>query len=490
MKHWIVSFLILVLTTSFIGAEEEEQNKQPAERVVETTHTLKINGKQVRYKATAAQAHLKDDEGKVKATFFYIAYTKEGVKDQSQRPITFCFNGGPGSSSVWLHMGVLGPKRVAMDDEGHPLKPYRFVDNEFSLLDVSDLVFIDPVSTGYSRAASGEDPKQFHGFEEDIKSVGEFIRLYTTRNGRWLSPKFIAGESYGTTRAAGLALHMHEEHNMHVDGIVLISAALNFQTFRFCKGNDLPYITYLPAYAATAWYHNKISHDTYSNLAALLKDAETFAYDQYATALMKGELLTDKEQQEVVQKLSLFTGLSEEYIKKFRLRVPIRHYTKELLRDTERVVGRFDSRFDGIDFSHDKNRMEYDPSLKAALGAFTPTFNHYLRSELKWEEDQEYQILTNVFPWDWGKAKGQYLNVAPDLQEVMSRNPDLKVFIANGYYDLAASYFATQYTINHLDLDPAIRDHITTTFYESGHMMYNHKPSLIKLKQNLTEFYQ
>jgi len=477
---------------SLAAAEEPGQknlNDQKQERIVETTHSLKIQGKELRYKAAAGQIHLKDSEGKVKATFFYVGYTKDGVKDHSQRPLTFCFNGGPGSSSVWLHMGLLGPVRVAMDEEGSPLRPYRLTENEYTLLDHTDLIFIDPISTGYSRQAHGEDPKQFHSYDEDIKSVGEFIRLYTTRNDRWLSPKFIIGESYGTTRAAGLVLHLHEAYNMYFDGLVLVSTALNYQTFRFHEGNDLPYITFLPGYAATAWYHHKIPRSEYPNLEQLLKDSEDFAYGAYASALMKGDKISNEERQDIVRKLSFFTGLSEQYIKNSHFRVPTHRFTKELLRDSERTVGRFDSRYTGIAYDPPADRMEYDPSAELVFGAFTSVFNHYILSDLNWTDDQEYKILTNVFPWDWGKAKGYYVNVATDLREAMSRNPHLKVMIANGYYDLATPYFAAEYTLDHIDLDPAIRDNIRIILYDAGHMMYTHKPSLIRMKRDLSKFY-
>jgi len=467
----------------------EETPNVTEEKKVETIHTLKLGGKELRYKATAGQIHLKDDNGKVKATFFYVGYTKEGLKDPSTRPITFCFNGGPGSSSVWLHMGAFGPKRIVLDDLGRPVAPYRTEENEYTLLDQTDLVFIDPVSTGYSAAAKSEEAKQFHGFDEDVKSVGELIRTYVTRHDRWTSPKFLIGVSYGTTRAAGLADHLHENANMDFNGLVLISLALDFQTLMFHAGNDLPCITFLPTYAAAAWYHQKISHKEYPTLEPLLKEVETFAYGPYASALLKGSKISKQEEQEILKKLSLYTGLDEIYIQRSNFRIPALRFTKELLRNSEKTIGRFDSRIVGLDCDPLAQHMDYDPSFEALFGPFTSVLNHYLYSDLGWKEDQEYKILTNVHPWDCGK-EGKYLNVATDLKEVMCKNPNLKVFVANGQYDLATPYVTAQYTLEHMDLNPEIQDHITLHLYPAGHTLYLDKSSMVQFRQDLARFYK
>ena len=464
----------------------------PKEVLSETKHTVTIDGKAIQYRATAGNLLLKDENGKPKANVFFIAYTKDGNRDNSGRPITFSFNGGPGSSSVWLHLGVLGPRRVKMADDGQALPPpYKLEDNEYSLLDVTDLVFIDPVTTGYSRAVPGEDDTQYHGVRQDIESVGAFIRLYTTRFKRWDSPKFLAGESYGTTRAAGLSNFLMERYGMYLNGIVLVSSILNFQTADFHPGNDLPYILFLPTYTATAWYHKKLSPDLQSDLQSALKQSEAFALTEYSNALMKGDQLSPQERSSIAKQVAKFTGLSEAYVERANLRIEDSRFNKELLRDQRRTVGRLDSRFIGIDVDAAGEQIEYDPSYSAILGSFTATLNDYLRSELKYESDLPYEILTGrVWPWDFGSVKNQYLNVAEDLRHAMTENPFLRIFVANGYYDLATPYFATYYTFDHLGLDPSLKDHVTMGNYEAGHMMYIHRPSLVQFKSDVSRFLQ
>ncbi len=346
--------------------EEKKESKEPQDNIVITQHTVTIGGHEIKYTATSGTMVLKEEsekggdaknenEGhKPKAEIFFTAYTldrDEGVADaeyRKTRPITFSFNGGPGSSSVWLHLGLFGPRRVEMGDAGALLAPpYHLVDNEFSMLDVTDLVFIDPVTTGYSRAVEGENPKQFHNFEKDIASVGDFIRLYTTRYNRWVSPKFLAGESYGTTRSAGLSGYLQERHGMYLNGILLISSILNFQTARFTPGNDLPYILFLPTYTATAWYHGRLDAELQKNLRDTLDEVEAFAAGEYATALMKGEALPKAEYDAIIAKLARYTGLSPEYVEHTNLRIEIMRFTKELQRDQRRTTGRLDYAFYG-----------------------------------------------------------------------------------------------------------------------------------------------
>lgn len=474
----------------------EQSQEQPSKREIkeeqsETTHTITIGGEDIHYKATAGTMILKDSEGKSKASVFYIAYTKEGVENTAERPVTFCFNGGPGSSAIWLHLGVFGPKRVELSEEGYAVPPYRVIDNQYSILDRTDLVFIDPVSTGYSRAAPGEDPKQFHGVEEDIKSVAEFIRLYTTRNKRWGSPKYLAGESYGTTRAAGLAGHLHDHHRMYLDGVILLSSVLNFQTlYDGNRGNDIPYMLYLPSYTAAAWYHKKLPQELLQKpLQKVLAEVEQFVIDDYSQALLKGRRLSDDEKSKVTEKLAYYTGLSEKYITRTNLRINIHRFCRELLRDEERTIGRFDSRYKGIEADGVGEYSRHDASADAIFGGFAAAFNQYISKDLKWEKDEPYKVLSReVWPWDFGKTKNEYLNVSETLREVMTRNPRLKVFIASGYYDLATPYFATEYTVDHLGLDPSLDDHIKIHYYDGGHMMYTHRPSLIKLKQDLNHY--
>jgi carboxypeptidase C (cathepsin A) len=488
--------LIALILIAPLAAQDKKDDKPadpPAkDTAVTTSHAFKLNGKDFKYTATAGTLPLIDEAGKATANVFYIAYTKTD-ENPAARPITFTFNGGPGSSSVWLHMGAFGPKRVALNDEGEPLPPpTKLVDNDLSLLDLTDLVFIDPVTTGYSRPAAGQDAKKFHGVKEDVEAVGEFIRLYVTRQKRWGSPKYLAGESYGTTRASNLVGHMQDRHGMNFNGVILISAILNFQTARFDDGNDLPHVLFLPTFTATAWYHKKLSAEYQGDLKRTLSEAEKFAEEGYTKALMKGDKLTEAEKTQVAEKLASFTGLSADYIRRANLRPEIGRFTKELLRSDRRTVGRFDSRMKGTDTDAVGDRHEYDPSYATVQGAYTSALNEYVRGTLKYESDVPYEILTGkVRPWNQGpEFEARYLNVAPVLRSALTKNPHLRVFLASGYYDLATPYFAADYTMNHLHLDAERRKRITTAYYEAGHMMYVHRPSHEKLKKDLTEFYK
>ncbi len=488
--------------------KNEETTPKYEDNLSITHHTVTIDGREICYTATTGTMILKEevdepakenDETEIekpKAAIFFAAYTLDknetipSAEHRKTRPITFSFNGGPGSSSVWLHMGLLGPRRVKMSDEGEMLPPpFELVDNEFSLLDLTDLVFIDPVTTGYSRSIPGENPKQFHDFKKDIQSVGDFIRLYTSRYQRWVSPKFLIGESYGTTRAAGLAGYLQERHGMYLNGIMLISSILNFQTARFVPGNDLPYILFLPTYTATAWYHGKLDADLQKNLRDTLDEVEAFALGEYATALMKGDALPSGEKAKIVQKLARYTGLTPEYIEQTNMRVEIMRFTKGLQRDERRTTGRLDTRFKGIDRDAAGEGWEFDPSLAAITGPYTATLNDYVRSELDFKSDLPYEILTSrVHPWSYDQHQNEFVNVAETLRKAMSINRYLKVFVGNGYYDLATPYFATLYTFDHMALDESLQGNISMGFYEAGHMMYIHLPSLEKLKGDLVQF--
>ncbi len=479
--------------------EEKKREEKPApkDNLVSTQHAIGIGGQEIRYTVTAGTLVLKEEiadrekeaKGEIpKAQMFFIAYTRDDVPDKSKRPITFSFNGGPGSSSVWLHLGLLGPRRVALTFEGEmPRPPFRLVDNEHSLLDETDLVFIDPVSTGYSRPVEGEKPIEWHGFKKDIESVGDFIRLYTTRYNRWLSPKFLIGESYGTTRAAGLSGYLQERHGLYLNGIMLISAVLDFATIHFVPGNDLPYILFLPSYAATAWYHRVLR--LRRPLPSLLKEVEKFALGEYAAALLKGNLLTAAERRRIVERLALYTGLAPEFIERSDLRIQDRHFFKELLRARGRTVGRLDSRLLGRDRLGVTEQPEYDPLLTNVLGPYTAAFYAYVRSELRFESDLPYEILNEkVWPWSYKEFEGQFVYVAETLRKAMTTNPHLKVFVANGYYDLGTPYLASEYTFNHLGLHASLRENVRMGYYEAGHMMYIHLPSLAALKTDLAEF--
>jgi carboxypeptidase C (cathepsin A) len=471
-------------------ADKAKDEKKPEEKVVQTKHSVKIGGQEVKYTATAGTILLKLEDGTPKASIFYVAYTKDEVSDTAKRPVTFTFNGGPGSASIWLHLGALGPRRVEMGDAGTLLPPpYKLVDNEYSLLDLTDLVFIDPVTTGYSRAVPGEPDKQFHGVEEDIRSVGDFIRLYATRNRRWTSPKFLAGESYGTTRAAGLSGYLQQRYGMYLNGIILISSILNFQTAEFDTGNDLPYILYLPTYTAIAWYHKKLPADLQTDLQKAIQESRSFAAHEYSDVLMVGDSLPAARRAEIAQKLSRLTGLSAEYIERSNLRIEIQRFDKELLRDQRRTVGRLDGRFTGIDEDAAGARPDYDPSLAAIVGPYTATFHDYVRGDLKFESDLFYEYLTGrVRPWNYEPYENRYVNVAETLRVAMTQNPFLRVFVGKGYYDLATPFYAAEYTFDHLSLDDSLRGHLSGGYYEAGHMMYVHQPSLVKLKQDLSQF--
>ena len=472
--------------------EEKKTPPPPEEKVVQTKHSFRLGGQEIKYTATAGTTLLKLEDGTPKASIFYIAYTKDDVSDLSQRPITFTFNGGPGSSSVWLHLGAFGPRRVQMGDVGSLVPPpYKLVDNDASLLDISDLVFIDPVSTGYSRAVPGEAPGQFHGIQQDIESVADFIRLYATRTKRWSSPKFLAGESYGTTRAAGLSGYLQQRYGMYLNGIVLISSILNFETARFDTGNDLPYILFLPTYTAIGWYHKKLPADLQSDLQKAIQESRQFAKGEYTDALMAGQALTAARRTEMINRLSRLTGLRPEFIDQCDLRVQISRFAKELRRSDRRTIGRIDGRFTGIDADAAGSVPDYDPSIAAVTGPYAGTLNDYVRTDLKFESDLPYELLTDrVRPWSFEPYENRYVNVAETLRSAMTQNPFLHVFVGKGYYDLATPFFAAEYTFDHLGLDPTLQNHISGAYYEAGHMMYVHPPSLAKLKKDIAEFMQ
>lgn len=472
---------------------EKDKNKDKAdekkEKKSETKHSVTIGGQKIEYTATAGTIAIKDAEDKPTASIFYVAYTRDGQTDATKRPLTFSFNGGPGSSSVWLHLGLLGPRRVKLADDGSAVPPpYSLVDNEQSLLDETDLVFIDPVSTGYSRATKPDDAKKFHGLDGDVKSVAEFIRLYVTKNKRWSSPKFVIGESYGTTRAAALSGELAGHLKMNVNGIMLVSTVLNFQTLSFSEGNDLPYTLFLPGYTATAWYHKKLPTDLQKlPLKEVVARAEAFAQGEYSQALFQGAALTDDKRAAMVKNVARFTGLSETFVSRANLRVSLGRFSAELLRDEQQVVGRFDGRYKGFVRDELSSNMEYDPSGSAVMGAYGAAFNNYVRTELNFEEDKPYEILASVGRWDWG-ADNNFVNVADTLGESLTENPFLKIHVSSGYYDLATPRFASHYTFNHLNIAPTLQKNITMDDYEAGHMMYLNVPDLRKQKTDLAKF--
>lgn len=496
MNKTFLMLALLSLPVALLAQEDETEGKRSApvmesEKTSVTQHSVRIGGQRVDYKATAGTLHLQGEDGKDAASIFYIAYTLEGVTDLTDRPVMFTFNGGPGSSSVWLHMGTFGPRRVDMADAEHPrAAPYPLRDNAHSLLDVTDLVFIDPVGTGYSHALGEAEDKDFHGIEEDVQAVGDFIRLWITRNERWNSPKLVGGESYGTTRTAALASHL-QQRGIFPNGLVLVSSILNFQTARFLPGNDLPYILFLPTYAATAWYHGLIGNAP-ADIESFLGPVREFAIGPYASALLKGDALSAEEKATVRARLAAYTGLSEGYLDETNLRINARRFFKELLRDERRTVGRLDSRFKGMDADAAGETIEHDPSMTAIRGPYTATVNHYLRTELGYEDDKEYEILSGTvnrnWNWDVESQRTGFINVGENLRQAMARDNHLEVFVANGYYDIATPFFATEYTMDHLHIEPELKSNIEMQYYEAGHMMYIHRPSLEKLKKDLASF--
>lgn len=488
MRSYIT--IIFLCTVSILISQDTEKKKSPDPALSVTTHQVEIDGEVIDYTATAGYYLMRDEDGYDQAKVFFIAYSKNGVSDYSSRPLTFSFNGGPGSSSVWLHMGALGPRRILMTPEGGSIPPpFKVVDNEYSWLDKTDLVFIDPMMTGFTRPAEGEKKEDFTGFTNDLKLVGDFIYQYLGMANRWSSPKYICGESYGTTRAAGLSGYLQSRHRLNVNGLMLVSAIMNFQTARESRGNDLPFALYLPTYAATAWYHGKVDKTRYTDLEPFLEEVESFALNEYTLALTKGDQLTSEEKKELGKRLSAYTGLKESYLEDCHYRTFTGKFNKELLREEGKIVGRLDSRFIGYDYDDAGERYSYDPSMEVISGPYTTGINHYLREDLNVDIPITYEILTGrVRPWDYSNVENTYLNVAETLREAMTENPFLNVWISNGYYDMATGYFATQYTIDHMFLRPHLKENIWQTYYEAGHMMYIHDESLKQFKEDFVQF--
>jgi carboxypeptidase C (cathepsin A) len=475
------------------AAEGVGQSADPADDFVTTRHVINVGGEQLSYTVTAGRVVLREegrtedkfDGPKARAEVFMTAYTlHDGA---ASRPVTFAFNGGPGSSSVWLHLGLLGPRRVLSGDVGTLLPPpYDIADNHQTLLRYSDLVFIDPVSTGYSRVVKGEKPKDFHGYGSDIESVAEVIRLWTTRSGRWMSPKYLCGESYGTMRAAGLARYLQERYGMYLNGLILISAYLDGGTAEFDGGNDVPYALYLPTYAAIANYHGLHGDRP---LQEVLDEAQDYAGRDYLWVLARGSRLTGEERVAAVTKLATLTGLSEDYVDRVNLRPEHIRFLTELLRGHRRTVGRIDGRFAGWDSDYGREKWSTDPSIDAITGPYTAALNQYVRAELGYESDLPYEILTDrVQPWSFKEFEGQHVYVLDKLAEAMRVNPPMRVHVACGYYDAATPYFAAEYSIAHLAIPADMAGNIEFAYYEAGHMMYLHEPSRQAQSARLAEF--
>ncbi|MEV4731276.1 peptidase S10 [Saccharopolyspora sp. NPDC049426] len=477
--------------------EATQQDTTPAEPVddlVSTHHAITVDGTELSYTATTGRVVLRDevysdgkfDGHKAKAEVFLTSYVLDAAPD-SNRPVTFAFNGGPGSASVWLHLGVLGPRRVLSGDAGDLAPPpYGLGDNPETLLKHSDLVFIDPVSTGYSRAIEGGKPGDFHGFQGDVESIAEVIRLWTTRNSRWMSPKYLAGESYGTLRAAALADHLQSRHGLYPNGLLLISSVLDMGTIRFTEGNDLPYSLYLPTYAAIAHHHGKHGDRP---LREVLDEAEKFAAGDYAWALARGARLTAEERADVVRKVAELSGLSEDYVDRVNMRIEHIRFFTELLRDERKTVGRMDGRFTGWEPDAAVERFTDDPSISGIRGAYSAVINHYLREELDYRSDLPYETLTGrVQPWSYKEFEGAAVSVVDRLGAAMQANPHLRVHVGCGYTDGATPYFAAEHVLARLPIPEELRENIDVRYYPAGHMMYVHEPSRIQQSEDLATF--
>ena len=453
--------------------------------------SLRAGGRSLNYTVTTGYLPLKNPvSGETEARIFYMAYTMDDPP--AGRPLMFSFNGGPGSSSVWLHLGALGPKRVKMLDSGlMPPPPYELVDNDQTWLTDTDIVFIDPVGTGFSRAAKPELASKYFGLQGDIQSVGDFIRLYLTRNDRWTAPLFLVGESYGTTRASGLSNHLFER-GIALNGIILVSTIMNFQTTDFAANNDLPLVMYLPSYAATAWYHKRLSPAMQAkSVEQVAREARDFASKEYMPAMLKIDSLSSSERAALAARYSEFTGLSAEYIDRAGFRIELGEFSKELLRSERRSTGRLDSRFKGIDRDPAGQNAEGDSSMNAIRPPYTAAFNNYVRKDLGFKSDLEYYILGGGMsgPWNWN-VNNSYVDTSSTLKSAMAKNPYMKVLLAQGYYDMATPFYGAEYTVSAMNLDPELRRNVGFTYYESGHMMYIEKDSLKKLKDDASAFIQ
>jgi carboxypeptidase C (cathepsin A) len=473
------------------SGDKDERHDMTEIPPVVTHHQITLAGKLLKYTATTGRLPIKRDDGGIDAEMFFVAYTLDG-QEPGKRPLTFCFNGGPGSASVWLHMGAVGPKQVVLEPNGFmPAAPYRLTDNQSTLLDRSDLVFVDAIATGFSRAANAEMTKKFLGVQGDIEAFGEFIRLYITRYDRWPSPLFILGESYGTTRAAGIAGYL-ADHGISFNGITLLSTAMDFGTLEWAKNNDVPYALLVPSFTMIAAYHKRLPADLMQDLNQTRLEVEHWASTDYTLALAKGDGLSAEDRLKIIDQYARYTGLDRKLIDNANLRIDVLQFTHNLLLDQKLRVGRLDGRFTGVDPEGLLDTRYYDPTSSAILPPYTSVFNNYVRTELGYKVDVPYKVFAWDEPgfqkWEWGDAEKGFPNTAPGLRAALVKNPYLKVLVMEGYYDLATPYYAANYSIDHLGLGPEFRQNISFQTYNAGHMVYVDSGSHEKMKKDLVEF--
>ncbi|MCG6922767.1 MAG: hypothetical protein LJF15_17020 [Acidobacteria bacterium] len=493
--------LVALAHTAAAADEPKEPTKEPSPakpvpepRSFVTTHAGRFGGEPVAYTATAGETYLRDAKGEPTASIFSFAYVKDGVKDPASRPVTFLWNGGPGSSSIWLHMGSMGPRRVAVPSDARPAgsPPYAVEDNTGALLDVTDLVFVDPVGTGFSHALGSHEDKEFWGLNPDADSVADFIRAWLTKNKRWASPKYLAGESFGTTRAAAVAGRLEGgDRGISLNGLVLVSEALDYQGSTPAPDNLIAYVTYLPTEAATAWYHGKVQ-DAPKDLEAFLDEVRRFAVDEYAPALFRGNGLDPETRARVRKRLAHDLGLTEDYVERADLRVLANRFRKELLRAEGKAVGRLDSRYVGDDLDDTAAEPDGDAASYGIDGAYVASFNDYLDRELAVQMDRPYTVSGQVQKdWKWRPVPEErewepsYVDVTRDLSRALRRNPSLRVMVAAGYYDFATPFFDAEYTLGRHGI---LADQVTFHHYEAGHMMYLNRPSLDALQADIRSF--
>jgi carboxypeptidase C (cathepsin A) len=479
------------------SADKKDAAKEPVkeEKPKEKAGMVTLDGAEVHFIAQTGMMPVLKDDGTPRANVFYVYYAATDAKgkrlasqDPGKRPITFCFNGGPGASAVWLHLGGLGPRRLDLPADGlTPQTVTKIVDNPNSILDATDLVFVDPVSTGLSRAAKGEKAEQFFNVDEDIQAAGEFVRLFTTREQRWPSPKYLCGESYGVMRVSGLVEYLQEKHGLYPEGLILMSGLVNFQTLSAETGNDLPYIIYLPAMTATAHYHKKLASDLQADLEKAISASREWAQGPYTLALQKGADLTMEERHKIAEKLAYFTGLTVDEAEDQDLRIDPSFFRKNLLRKEKKIIGRFDGRVIGDDGNRSIPRPEYDPSFSNISGGFSSAVNTYIRGELGYESDFPYHLLAQL-PWKWSGFEGRYVSTEDKLADAMKENPRLKVLVLTGRRDLAVPEGSMRYSIAHMPIPQDLRANIEFQRFDSGHMMYLFLPDAEKLRRDLTQF--